>query len=311
MVKPYPMDSFWTRLADKFRKIVILVTRISIFGMRKLGTTLVDHAANGNLILELNRTSPLGERGMQIQIPKDHVIFEEIQRYGQWEIRECRFLSRALKRVAQDIPDKKCTFLDIGANTGMVTLQTLSLAGTRPDVLMVEPLARHAEAIRFNTRNLARDHSIRVFEFGLAENSGKASIFTEAHNNGNSSLVESVVIADGAIRTQIKLKGADEFAEENLLGDHPLIIKCDTQGFDAVILSRIPESVWVRTRAAIVEVWAIDEIEEADIDRCLHLWNGFKWMSWSPTKRERISTLEIRNFWLSGTQNSRNLFLTT
>ena len=270
----------------------------------------MDHAANGNLILELNRPSPLGPRGMQIQIPQDRVIFEEIRKFSQWEMQECEFLSRALKRVARDTPDRKCTFLDIGANIGMVTLQTLSLAGTSPDVLMVEPLARHVEAIKFNTRNLARDHSIQVFEFGLAENSGKASLFTEAHNHGNSSLVESLVRADGAIRTEIKLKGAEEFAEENLLGDHPLIIKCDTQGFDALILSRLPESVWIRTRAAIVEVWAIDEIEEADIDHCLHLWNGFKSMSWSPTKRERISNLELRNFWLSKSQNTRNLFLT-
>ena len=94
------------------------------------------------------------------------------------------------------------------------------------------------------------------------------------------------------------MKGFDEY-----------VIKCDTQGLDALILSRIPNRIWQSTEAAIIEVWALPEILEQDVTDLLAMCQDFKFASWHPKSQERLSLKEISEFWLGKSGTHRNLFL--
>lgn len=114
--------------------------------------------------------------------------------------------------------------------------------------------------------------------FALAAESGSATIFTEGFNHGNSSLIRDLVASDNVIQTENDVQSVAEFADEFLTGvdsHERIVLECDTQGFDALILSRIPTEVWMRVNAAVVEVWAIPEINDAEVAKWLEICQEF------------------------------------
>ncbi len=275
--------------------------------LRRRGCTPVGIEKNGNWILKLNVTNALGEKGDLLQIPKDEGIYENIQFRAQWELEECDFLSHELKKLRSDGFRTDGTLLDIGANAGWITLQTLRLAKTKPRVILVEPIQRHLDAIQFNMKRIEVEYEI--VPFALSTTNGTATIFTEDFNHGNSSLDKSVVSTKGAMETEINLKRTVDFATEFLSEDEVFILKCDIQGRDAEVLSQLPDSVWERTRAAVVEIWAVDSIDSVDVEKCFQLWEKFPYISWSFYQPKQLTFSKISEFWFSGTKETRNLFL--
>ena len=130
---------------------------------------------------------------------------------GTWELDESMFLADGLKRACKNT--HKVALLDIGANTGLVTLQAMNLSNTSAEVFLFEPVPRHASAIKKNLRNLS---NININEFGLSDKNGQAKIFTEATNHGNTSLINSVVPEIGMISTQIQLVETKEYCAKFL-----------------------------------------------------------------------------------------------
>ena len=270
-----------------------------------VGARIVGVCQNGNTLLQLNKDYALGSKGITLQVPQDQVIFESLRRRGIWELEESEFLARALTKVGKQA-NSKVALLDIGANIGLVTLQALNLSKRSVEVFLFEPIPKHVEAMEYNLRNLPNIH---INEFALSNKNGNSEIFTQTTNHGNTSLLKSVVPFDELIITQIKLINTAEYFDNFLMGFDSYIIKCDTQGMDASILSRIPNRFWQSTGCAIIEVWAIPEIREQDVTRLLAMCQNFQYASWHPKSQKSIGLDEISEFWLSGQGTYRNLFL--
>jgi len=105
-------------------------------------------------------------------------------------------------------------------------------------------------------------------------------IYTESKNYGNTSLFESAVPEMDRIQQKILLVNTEHFFENNLMSYDRYVIKCDTQGMDTLICSNIPDMVWQKTECAIIEVWALPEINAQHVDSLLEkliisdLWIG-------------------------------------
>jgi FkbM family methyltransferase len=273
---------------------------MGFLGARIVGTTPI-----GNTLLQLNKNYALGPKGTVLELPMDRVIFESVRKWGVWELDESKFLARGLKIACRNTP--KVALLDIGANTGLVTLQAMNLSNTLAEVFLFEPVPRHTSAIKKNLRNLS---SIHVNEFGLSDKNGEANIFTQATNHGNTSLLNSVVPEIGMISTQIQLAETTTYCNKFLKNFNRFVIKCDIQGMDALILSRIPDWVWKNCESAIIEVWALDEISKKDVEALLSMCQEFEYVSWQPNNRKvKIGLSEVSEFWLSKSGASKNLFL--
>jgi hypothetical protein len=160
--------------------------------------------------------------------------------------------------------------------------------------------------MRHNLKDLINTH---VNEFALSNQNGTSEIFTELENRGNSSMLQNVVPERGRICTEIQLVDTKEYFEKNFSSFENLILKCDTQGMDALILSNIPEKIWPKIQCAVVEVWALSEINEKDVEKFLSKCQGFEYVSWFPDFRELLDFSEIGEFWLSKTGNWKNLYL--
>ena len=325
ITSPTPFKTFPKRLIRKWRNILanilsptqrisrtlnqnakVFTSAIAIrIRSRFRGARIVGVSQNGNTILRLNKNYALGRKGTDLELPQDLVIFESVKRRGDWELEESEFLAIALRKVGK-ITSSKAALLDIGANTGLVTLQAMNLSKKSIEAFLFEPIPRHVAAIEHNLRSLKNIH---VNEFALSNQNGKSEIFTQTTNHGNTSLLKSVVPSDELIRTSIKLVDTSEYCDNFLKGFDEYVIKCDTQGLDALILSRIPNRIWQSTEAAIIEVWALPEILEQDVTDLLAMCQDFKFASWHPKSQERLSLKEISEFWLGKSGTHRNLFL--
>jgi FkbM family methyltransferase len=301
---PHPIKTFPQRLMRKWLYIVdnVIATigpRLGFSGAKIMGVT-----QNGNTLLQLNKNYALGPRGTYLELPQDLCIFESVRRRGNWELEESEFLARGLRKVGQS-SNSNAALLDIGANTGLVTLQAMNLSKSSIEVFLFEPIPRHVSAVRHNLRNLGKIH---INEFALSDKNGFAEISTMPTNHGGTSLLESAVPSAGSIRTHIELVDTAEYCDGFLNEFDNYIIKCDTEGMDALILSRIPNRIWQSTEVAIIEVWALPEIIEQDVTRLLAMCQYFEYASWNPKSRERISLDEISEYWLSKSGTMKNLF---
>lgn len=300
---PLPIKTFPKRLIEKWLNIAKEIVQLLGVKMGFLGARIIGTTPNGNTLLQLNKNYALGSKGTVLELPMDSVIFETVRNWGSWELEESEFLAGSIRKVGGG---KKAALLDVGANTGLVTLQAMNLAKTSIEVFLFEPIPRHVSAIKHNLRNLPNIH---VHEFALSNENGNSEIFTEATNHGNTSLLASVVPSNGLMRTRIKIINTAEYCDSFLVGFDNYVIKCDTQGMDALILSRIPNRIWQDTEAAIIEVWALPEIRQQDVTRLLAMFQNFNYLSWNSNSRKRIDLDEISEYWLSKSGNWRNLFL--
>jgi len=184
----------------------------------------------------------------------------------------------------------------------------MNLSNTTNEVFLFEPVPRHVFAIKQNLRNLTNVH---INEFALSDKNGEAYIFTQATNYGNTSLFNSVVPKIGMISTRIQLVETSEYCNKFLNNFEKYVIKCDTQGMDALILSRFPERIWKKCESAVIEVWALPEVSERNVEQLLSMCQQFEYVSWYPNvgKEKRIEFSEVSGFWLSKARAYRNLFL--
>jgi FkbM family methyltransferase len=293
----------FTRWRDVAKKIVTLVgVRLGLLGSRIVGVT-----DSGNILLQLNRSYALGHKGKILELPRDQSIYECVKNYGSWEKDVSKFLALGLKKANME-PNTKIALIDIGANTGLVTLQAINLAKTEQEIFLFEPVPRHASALATNLSNLKNIH---INNFALSDRNGIAEIFTEATNHGNTSLLKSAVPEIDMISTNIKLVETNTYCHQFLCNFEKYIIKSDTQGMDALILSRFPELIWKNCESAVIEVWALSEVSERDVDRLLSMLLDFEYISWQSKveKNSRIELNEVSDFWLSKSGSIRNLFL--
>jgi FkbM family methyltransferase len=258
--------------------------------------------------LKLNCDSVLGKKGKELIVPRDDVIYQKVKLSGHWELIECQFLSEGLVNLRQR-EYKKYALLDLGANTGLVSLATTNLANTGNDILMVEPLPKHIEAIVHNLAEVKANNKIVVFPFALGSESGEFEIYSENSNKGNSSIIKSLVPQNNFTSSKVTLVQAAKFYNENLEDYAGFVIKSDMQGMDSAVLSSFPKIFWDKCERAVIEIWAINDVLEDDCNKLADFWRSFDYVSWSPNVKEKLSFEDLRRFWLSKSGKEKNLFL--
>lgn len=259
-------------------------------------------------MLRLRRASPLGNKGTIVELPMDEVMFSAVLTKGEWSLELSKFLCAGLE--GGEISQGKAALLDIGANTGLVTLQVVNMTSRSHNYFLFEPIPRHVSAINRNLDTESLGPRLQIMPVALSDNNGTSEIFTSITNHGNSSLSETVVgYPEEHVRTTIETVNTAEY----FVGFGPefnrFVIKCDTQGMDQVILARLPLELWGRVERAVVEVWALPEVQRSDVGTLVDIWRDFRVISWDADLNSRVDLEEVQDFWTGQTGRWKDLYI--
>ena len=308
-----PISTFPLRMLTKWNFILKRFLSASGAKLGLCGASVLGFEVNGNVRLKLNRSYALGIKGTVLEVPLDRVIFKSLRQTGKWEIEESRFLAEALVRAHQGL-NSKVALVDIGANSGLVSLQSMNLADTTSDLILFEPLPKHIAALKYNVSQSKNMGNVTINKFALGDKNKITTIFTQLSNYGNSSLFETVVPESEQIQTEIRVVDTKEYSIKHLASYDSLVIKCDTQGMDPLILSRIPDVIWDKVTCAVVEVWALPEIEIRDVESLMEMWSGFEIeleiLSPIMKRKVQISSSDLKKIWMGKSYTAGNLYLT-
>lgn len=280
--------------------------RIRLHALNLVGSK--DYETDDNLhVLKLNRKTILGNKKDLITIPRDEVIFKSVLYDGQWEPLESKLLASAINKSKSS----NICLVDVGANVGLVSRQTLNLIKKKIDVHTFEPVSTHNVCLRANLEGHENLRKFHQSQYALGMHETQATIFTEKDNKGNSSLRIDFMEDRKWDSQNINVKSSlDEF--NKILLEHPnseFLLKVDVQGYELEVLSQIPSAFFQRTSTMIIEVTSAESIDPAMIDRILESFKPFRNLRFNHPKARRISLEEVAKVWKEQSGKQRNLFI--
>ena len=306
LVRLKPMKTFWHRLGKKSSSPWIRLVNRILCNLGIKGARVIGKSPLGNILLRFSVDTPVASKNEIICIPKDLVIFQSVKNSGTWELENCIFLAEAFKS-SNNSALKANTLLDIGANSGMITIQTARLAREPIYAYCVEPLPINLEALRANLQKQTQLADYKIYPFALSREDGIAQIYSEKVNIGNSSLYEMDKWQD-AFNTEIKLRNTSEFIQQEFSDTAVIVLKCDTQGSEVNILTSFPRSFWSKIVRGIIEIRSAANLIPDQIFPILNSLENYNFLFWGDDSGEKIDLLEIEKFWLEGSGEERDLY---
>ncbi len=207
--------------------------------------------------LELTKNTRLGKKGDVLYLPNDTYLAWWLMKYGEIKYPISDFVENKL----QD--NNRYTFIDIGANVGF-TSREVFLNNTNIDqIICIEPVKSTFSCLEKNTSAFQKK---LLFNFALGQNNSTEEIYIDNANNGNASLVESMMNTSKykSYETEkIEIKSVDDFfkAIADEVNNQGLIIKIDTQLYDELIFSLLPDDIIKQTRMVCYELTILNGIQ--------------------------------------------------
>ncbi|MFY8094334.1 MAG: FkbM family methyltransferase [Niveispirillum sp.] len=146
--------------------------------------------------------------------------------------------------LSQRLP-RDGTFVDIGANVGLYTLNAAKLMGPGGRILAVEPGPEAARRLRFNLSLNRTDASITHADCAIGAEEGVMGLYLDVSNLGGSSLVRD----HGGTSTPVRVRPLVDVLEE--VGITSIdVLKIDIEGAEDKALlpffDQAPDSLWPR-----------------------------------------------------------------
>ena len=246
------MKNFFTKIKYKFFLI--------FFRQRKkLLWTLVNNLMNGFIlaptisVLTLREDTSLGKKNEKIFVTNDS--------YQTWYIMNSRdfhksFVDKVLEFTKSDI---SYNFIDIGANTGLLTRCLLNNLSNIRSCFLVEPDPDNLFCIKNNLQNFK---NVNILNYALDLSDGEKKLFIDQNNRGNLSLnYEMMTLKEDKLSfmnsednyINVKTKNIKNYFSD-IRNVNNNIIKIDVQGYDEVIFQEIPKDVLIKTDVLFIEI---------------------------------------------------------
>ena len=204
-------------------------------------------------VLKLSADTTLGKKNEKIFVTNDS--------YQTWYImNDKNFHKQFIDKVKEvtDI-DKNYTFIDIGANTGLLTKALLNSSKNINSCYLIEPDKDNFFCLQ---HNLHKHENIHPFNFALDINDGEKKLYIDQNNKGNLSFnYEMMTLKSDKLNFMnsvnnyeiVKCKSVNNFFNE-VNNEKNFIIKIDVQGYDEVIFQEIPENILKNTKILFIEI---------------------------------------------------------
>ena len=245
---------------------------INIFNKKKkLLWTLMNNLFHNLLsaptisVLNLSTNTTLGKKNEKIFVTNDS--------YQTWYImNDTNFHKQLIDKVKEITDnDKNYTFIDIGANTGLLTKALLNSSKNINQSYLIEPDKDNFFCLQ---HNLHKYKNIHAFNFALDIKEGEKKLYIDKNNKGNLSFnYEMMTLKSDKLNFMnsvnnyeiVKCKSVNDFFNE-INNENNLIIKIDVQGYDEIIFQEIPENILKNTKMLFIEITPLKS-KDFDIEK--------------------------------------------
>ena len=275
---------------------------IGYWGARDIGSD-----TQGNGLLKLNKASTLGIRGDVIAVPRDSHIFNNVLKYSVWGGEEHSFITEQILKRNQSQTDN-VLLLDLGAHCGLISRQVLKGLSIPVGIVCVEAIPEIMQALSQNLKPYIDPSNATLLNVALGCFDGRATMYKDLANLGNSSLNENVVDSPSRIEITVEVMSANRFSKLSVFHNAKIYLKSDLQGNDAEVLSGFSTELWNQFQAGVIEVMATQSISKDDVSKVIERLKKFKNVSYEANLSKIVDFQELEEFWLSGNMQQRNLF---
>lgn len=300
-------------MKEKIAKVLSLIS-LSILWIRKTNSIKYffyyltnKSATEGNLSennmvksVILNCNTPLGSARENIHLPNDDAIFKSVLAKGVWNYQNAAFLSKIINKSGDD-----STFIDLGANVGLITKEVMALTShMEVNFVVVEPLPFHLSALRKNINS----KTVEIIGKAFSPSGENIYINLDLSNLGNSSLFPEILSHSRQKQESIQCAGISAPDFEKSVEKGKIILKSDMQGAESFVFASFSDKFWERLEGGVIEVLTHPKIRIADVEVISAQLAQFKFLSWSSSSLSRTTIKEILNFWIQKDFSQRDLY---
>jgi len=216
-------------------------------------------------VLKLSTDTTIGNKNEKIYVTNDS--------YQSWYIINNKNFHKEFVDKIEELSEKnvKYNFIDIGANTGLLTKSLLNNLDNIKKAFLIEPNEDNFFCIK---NNLSIYENVEMFNFALDINDGTNKLYIDKNNKGNLSFkYEMMTLKEDKLSFMnseenyeiVNCKSIKNFFNE--INDENLnIIKIDVQGYDENIFQEIPDNVLKNTAILIIEITPL-KTKKFDLDK--------------------------------------------
>jgi len=179
--------------------------------------------------LKLKKQSMLGKKNEIIYLPFDKYITWWVIKEGEYK----HFIINRIKKIKNRI-----VFIDIGANTGLVSKQIYNLKKDAVDIHCFEPDLNNFHCLKMNVGNFAK-----CYNYGLSNINTKKVMYKFNNNHGKSTLLKK----NNYSKTEnILVKNINDQLKKLLLKKRKntrVFVKFDTEGYDLFLISLLEREI--------------------------------------------------------------------
>lgn len=183
------------------------------------------------------------------------------------------------------------TFVDIGANIGLMSVFAAGCVGEKGKVLAFEA---HPETFDWLNFNVALNHAacIETYGFALGNETGSAVIYDNWDiNRGGASLV---VRQENATGHTVEVKTLDDVLDSDI---SPKLIKVDVEGFELPVLRGAAQTIR-RSRPVLIVEYSVNrdnQYESTELIDFIESFGFYKLFKLSGTKERKSELTEIKS----------------
>jgi FkbM family methyltransferase len=208
-------------------------------------------------VLNLSADTTFGKKNEKIFVTNDS--------YLTWYIINDKNFYKSFVEKIRDLTDanRNYTFVDIGANTGLLTKALLNNLENINNSYLIEPDKDNLFCLH---HNLSKYKNVHTFNFALDVHDGERKLFIDKNNKGNLSFnYEMMLLKENKLSFMnspnnyeiVVCKSVKNFFNEinnENNNENKFIVKIDVQGHDETIFQEIPENILKNTKILIIEI---------------------------------------------------------
>lgn len=224
---------------------------------------------------------------LSLFIPLDSVIGPSTLTQKSWDVIKLAYLEQILNSYDEDL-----ALIDVGANAGFFTRQSLNRFKNIKSVFCYEP---HPYNFELAGRNLANLAIVKLNNFGLSDKDGALDFYIDPMNCGNFSL-EINAMPEQYEKIKVFIKNGDCESKKWIESHNgQFIYKSDTQGLDEIISTSLSFEFWRRVKVGIFELWRLPE-KKYDFDKFYKILELFPNKAFEKNPETKVSSMDVINY---------------